>query len=54
MSERKTVKIVESEYQPSEAELEEDMRVDAGFEELTQSELETVDIELVDTLSRKE
>ena len=45
---RRKVKIVESEYQPSKAELEEDLRVDASFEELTEAVLGTVDIELAD------
>lgn len=44
---RRKVKIVESEHQPSKAELEEDLQVDASFEVLTEAVMSTVDIELV-------
>jgi len=42
---KRTVEIVKPEYQPSKEELEEDMRVDLTFEELTQAVLTPVDVE---------
>ena len=41
------VKIVRSDYQPSEAELEEDMSIDASFEELMQAVTEPVEIKYI-------
>ena len=38
----KTVTLVRSDYQPSEAELEEDMRVDATFEEAVEALIQPV------------
>ena len=40
----RTVEIVRSDYQPSTAELEEDMSMDASFEELIQAVTEPVEI----------
>ena len=42
-----TVKIVRSDYQPSKAELEEDMSIDASFEELMQVVTEPVTIKYI-------
>ena len=42
---RKKVEIVKPEYQPSKEELEEDMKVDLDFEELTKAVLTPVDVE---------
>ena len=41
------VEIVRSDYQPSKAELEEDMSIDASFEELMQSVAEPVAIKYI-------
>ena len=43
----RTVEIVRSDYQPSKAELEEDMSIDASFEELMQSVAEPVAIKYI-------
>ncbi len=43
----RTVEIVRSDYQPSKAELEEDMSIDASFEELMQSVAEPVEIKYI-------
>lgn len=40
----RVVEIVRSDYQPSKAELEEDMSIDASFEELMQAVTEPVEI----------
>lgn len=45
---RRKVKIVESEYQPSKAELEEDLRVDASFEDLTKAVLSDTEVKLTE------
>ncbi len=41
------VEIVRSDYQPSKAELEEDMSIDTSFEELMQAAVESVGIKYV-------
>ena len=46
------VEIVKSDYQPSKAELEADMRVDATFEEAMQALAEPVEITYTDRPSR--
>ena len=43
----RTVEIVRSDYQPSKAELEEDISIDASFEELAQVVAEPVDIKYI-------
>ena len=43
----RTVEIVRSDYQPSKAELEADMSIDASFEELVQTTVEPVDIKTI-------
>ena len=43
----RTVEIVRSDYQPSRAELEEDMSIDASFEGLIQSVAEPVKIKYI-------
>lgn len=44
----RTVEIVQSDYQPSKAELEEDMRVDATFEEAVDALTQPVNIRYID------
>ena len=41
------IKIVRSDYQPSKAELEEDMSIDASFEELMQVVTELVETKYI-------
>ena len=43
----RTVEIVRSDYQPSKAELEEDMNIDASLEELVQAVAEPVTIKYI-------
>lgn len=43
----RTVEIVRSDYQPSQAELEEDMSIDASFEELMQAVMRPVEIKYI-------
>jgi len=43
----RTVEIVRSDYQPSKAKLEEDMSIDASFEELMQKAVEPVTIKYI-------
>ena len=43
----RTVTLVRSDYRPSKAELEEDMRVDATFEEAVESLIQPVNIRCV-------
>ena len=49
----RTVEIVRSDYQPSKAELEEDMSSDASFEELAQAVTEPVAIKYVPRPKKK-
>ena len=44
---RRTVEIVRSGYQPSKAEMEEDMSIDGSFEELAQVVTEPVEIKYI-------
>lgn len=44
---RRTVEIVRSDYQPSQAELKEDVSIDASFEELMQAAVEPVEIKTI-------
>ena len=57
MSKRKpksnTVEIVKPDYQPSKEELEEDMRVDLNFEELTQAVLQDTEVKQEDKPKRR-
>ena len=41
------VKIVRSDYQPSQAELEEDLRIDASPEELAQAVLQPITLKYI-------
>ena len=41
------VEVVRSDYQPSKAELEEDMHIDAPFEELVQTVVEPVTVAVI-------
>ena len=43
----RTVEIVRSDYQPSKAELEEGVSIDASFEELMQAAVEPVEIKTI-------
>ena len=43
----RTVEIVRSDYQPSKAELEADMSIDASFEEIMQAAVEPVEIKYI-------
>ena len=43
----RTVEIVRSDYQPSKAELAEDMSIDASFEDLMQAVAEPVEIKYI-------
>ena len=52
MSEKKKVEVVRPDYQPTEAEKREDMRVDLNFEELTKAVLNPVDVEQTDKPKR--
>ncbi len=45
--EPRVVEIIRSDYQPSQAELEEDLSIDASFEELMQSVVQPVDIKYI-------
>ena len=45
--EPRVVEIVRSDYQPSKAELEEDMSIDASFEELAQTVAEPVTVKYI-------
>ena len=47
LKKRQTVEIVRSDYQPSKAELEEDMSVDTSFEELMHGVIEPVIIKYI-------
>ena len=49
----RTVEIVQSSYQPSKAELEEDMRVEATFEEAVDALTQPVKIDYVDRPAAK-
>ena len=44
---RRTVEIVRSDYQPSKAEMEEDLSIDASFEEIAQAVTETVEVKVI-------
>ncbi len=44
---RRVVEIVRSDYQPSKAELEEDMSIDTSFEEVVQVAMEPVEIKYI-------
>lgn len=44
---RRVVEIVRSDYQPSKAELEEDVSIDTSFEELMQAVVEPVEIKTI-------
>ena len=44
---RRTVEMVRSDYQPSKAELEEDVSIDSSFEELMQAAVEPVEIKYI-------
>ena len=45
---KKVVEVARPDYQPTEAEKREDMRVDLNFEELTQAVLRDVEVRQVD------
>ncbi len=49
----RTVEIVRSDYQPSKAELEEDMSIDASFDELMQTAVEPVEIKYIPRPKKK-
>jgi hypothetical protein len=51
--ERREVEIVSPDYQPSKAELEADMRVDASFEEAVSALCQPVQIKYIDEPRRK-
>ena len=48
------VEIVRSDYQPSKAELEEDMSIDATFEDLMQVAVQPVEIRYIPRPKKKE
>ena len=49
----RTVEIVRSDYQPSKAELEEDVSIDTSFEELAQVVTEPVEIKYIPRPKKK-
>lgn len=50
----RTVEIVRSDYQPSKAEMEEDVSIDTSFDELMQSVAEPVEIKYIPRPKKQE
>lgn len=50
----RTAEIVRSDYQPSKAELEEDVSIDTSFEELMQAAVEPVEIKYIPRPKKQE
>ena len=54
MNEKKKVEVVRPDYQPSKKELEEDVRVDMTFEELTRAVLTDTEVTQTDKPTRND